>query len=511
MKNAVIMTITAILLRTIGIFFRIYLSNCIGAQGMGLYQLIFSVYVLAATFASSGISTAVARLITDELVCGTKRSVQRILRRSILLSVFIGVASAVLLFFTAVPIGTYIIKDVRAVPSLKVLGMSLPFMGTSSCLRGYFMARRKTVCPSAAQITEQLSRILFITLLLRYFAGKDVTYTCLAVISGDCAAEIVSFLFLSVGCFVDRRALRALPTAPACTPPHHGVLYRICAIAVPITAGRYLGSALRTVENILVPQKLTAFSGSAEEGLSQFGMLKGMALPLLFFPSSFLSSLSTLLIPELSEAQTLRQKDKVSRSVTKALQLTLLMSILLGGLFTVYAYDLGEVLYHSRDVGFLLRVLAPLMPVMYLESIVDGMLKGLNQQVSSLRYSVLDSVSRIALILVLVPLRGMGGFLWIMVFSNFLTSGLNLHRLLKVTEVRLRVFEWIIKPLLSVALSAALMRLCGRILPVATLPQLLRMLCGGGGMCLFYALCTYLLGAWDKEQLRALSVRRVRT
>lgn len=511
MKNAVIMTITAILLRTIGIFFRIYLSNCIGAQGMGLYQLIFSVYVLAATFASSGISTAVARLITDELVCGTKRSVKRILRRSILLSVFIGVASAVLLFFTAVPIGTYIIKDVRAVPSLKVLGMSLPFMGTSSCLRGYFMARRKTVCPSAAQITEQLSRILFITLLLRYFAGKDVTYTCLAVISGDCAAEIVSFLFLSVGCFVDRRALRALPTAPACTPPHHGVLYRICAIAVPITAGRYLGSVLRTVENILVPQKLTAFSGSAEEGLSQFGMLKGMALPLLFFPSSFLSSLSTLLIPELSEAQTLRQKDKVSRSVTKALQLTLLMSILLGGLFTVYAYDLGEVLYHSRDVGFLLRVLAPLMPVMYLESIVDGMLKGLNQQVSSLRYSVLDSVSRIALILVLVPLRGMGGFLWIMVFSNFLTSGLNLHRLLKVTEVRLRVFEWIIKPLLSVALSAALMRLCGRILPVATLPQLLRMLCGGGGMCLFYALCTYLLGAWDKEQLRALSVRRVRT
>ena len=187
------------------------------------------------------------------------------------------------------------------------------------------------------------------------------------------------------------------------------------------------------------------------------------------------------------------------------------MSILLGGLFTVYAYDLGEVLYHSRDVGFLLRVLAPLMPVMYLESIVDGMLKGLNQQVSSLRYSVLDSVSRIALILVLVPLRGMGGFLWIMVFSNFLTSGLNLHRLLKVTEVKLRDFEWIIKPLLSVALSAALMRLCGRILPVETLPQLLRMLCGGGGMCLLYALCTYLLGAWDKEQLRALSVRRVRT
>lgn len=511
MKNAVIMTITAILLRTIGIFFRIYLSNCIGAQGMGLYQLIFSVYVLAATFASSGISTAVARLITDELVCGTKRSVGRILRRSILLSVVIGAVSALLLFFTAAPIGSSIIKDVRAVPSLKVLGVSLPFMGVSSCLRGYFMARRKTVCPSAAQITEQLSRILFITLLLRWFEGKDVTYTCLAVISGDCAAEIISCLFLTVGCLADRRALRALPAAASCTPPRHGVLYRICAIAVPITAGRYLGSALRTVENILVPQKLTAFSGSAEVGLAQFGMLKGMALPLLFFPSSFLSSLSTLLIPELSEAHTLRQKDKVSRAVTKALRLTLLISVLLGGLFTVLAYDLGEVLYHSRDVGFLLRVLAPLMPVMYLESIVDGMLKGLNQQVSSLRYSVLDSVSRIALIFLLVPLRGMGGFLWIMVFSNFLTSGLNLFRLLRVTEVKLRVCQWIVKPLVAITLSAALILLCGRILPISSLPQLVRMLCGGSGICLLYAVCTYLLGAWNGEQLRALTVRRVRS
>lgn len=73
-KNAAIMTITALILRTIGIFFRIYMSNKIGAEGMGLYQLIFSIYVLGSTFATAGISTAVTRMITDELVCGTKKS-----------------------------------------------------------------------------------------------------------------------------------------------------------------------------------------------------------------------------------------------------------------------------------------------------------------------------------------------------------------------------------------------------------------------------------------------------
>ena len=133
------MTITALILRTIGIFFRIYMSNKIGAEGMGLYQLIFSIYVLAATFASSGICTAVTRMVTDELATGTKKSVLRILRRAVVLSALIGLLSAALVFFGADFIGNVWLKDARAIPALKILTPSLPFMGITSCLRGYFI------------------------------------------------------------------------------------------------------------------------------------------------------------------------------------------------------------------------------------------------------------------------------------------------------------------------------------------------------------------------------------
>ena len=505
MKNAVIMTITAILLRTIGIFFRIYLSNRIGAEGMGLYQLIFSIYVLASTFASAGICTAVARLITDELVCGTVKSVKRILRRSVWLNILIGVTSAAILYVAAEPICRYFLKDMRALPSLKVLGVSLPFMGIHSCLRGYFMARRKTALPSAAQISEQVIRIAVIVLLLRYMGGQDATYTCLAVILGDCTAEIVSCFISYCGYLCDKRKLRGL-TSPrmVCQKPSHGILYRIAAIAVPITAGRYLNSGLRTVENIMVPHKLTAFNGSVEASLSQFGMLKGMVLPLLFFPSSFLSSLSTLLIPELSEAHTLGQKAKVNRSVTTVLQVTLWLSVLLSGLFTVFAYDLGDMLYHSRDVGFLLRVLAPLMPVMYLESIVEGMLKGLNQQVSSLWYGVIDSAGRIALIVCLVPASGMGGFLFIMVISNLLTSFLRLNRLLQVTEIRMRWGKWVIEPCLAVSLASAVTVLMNRLLFVGILPDVVRVLLGGTVIVCLYMGISMLLGTVSRKELQSL-------
>ncbi len=507
MKNAVIMTVTAILLRGIGIFFRIFLSNRIGAEGMGLYQLIFSIYVLGSTFASAGISTAVARLITDELVCGTAQSVKRILRRSITLSVLIGVASAGVFFFAASPISEYFLKDIRAIPSLKILGISLPFMGVTSCLRGYFMARRKSACTSIAQITEQITRMLFITLLLHLLDGRGLGYTCLAVILGDSLAEMVSCLFMTGGYLLDQRHIRHITPTSGCETPRRGVLYRIMEIALPITAGRYLNSALRTVENILVPNKLTVFNHSTEQSLSEFGMLKGMAMPLLFFPSSFLSSLSTLLIPELSEAHTLHQQNKVKRAVVRVLQLTLLISMLLSGLFTVFAYDLGETLYHSETVGFLLRVLAPLMPVMYLESIVDGMLKGLGQQVSSLLYSVLDSASRIALILVIVPEKGLSGFLFIMVLSNLLTSLLNLHRLLKVTGVRMRWGDWVLKPLLAVSLSCAITMLLERITVFGALTALPRMAVEGVIISALYAGLSLLLGTLNLRDLQSLRLR----
>ena len=89
-KNAAVLTVTAIILRTAGMLLRIYLSQTIGAEGMGLYQLIISIYMLASTFASSGLSTAVTRLVTDELVCGDRRSVRRVIRRAIELTLISG-------------------------------------------------------------------------------------------------------------------------------------------------------------------------------------------------------------------------------------------------------------------------------------------------------------------------------------------------------------------------------------------------------------------------------------
>lgn len=499
LKNAFILTATSLILRTVGIFFRVYLSNKVGAEGMGLYQLVFSIYILASTFASSGISTGVTRLIAEEAGRGTRKSIRRILRRAIAVSVLIGVASSLLVAGGAGAIGKYMLGDMRAVPSLRILSIGLPFMGVTSCLRGYFIARRKVSSSSKAQMFEQLVRIAAIMLIIDRFASQGIGMACAAVMIGDTLAEIGSCLYLAIGYLYDRRKL---PTAAGAIPAKpQGILRRLMGIAVPITAGRYLNTALRTVENILVPDTLSRFSGSKERALSEFGMLKGMAMPILFFPSSFLSAFSTLLIPEISEAAAMNQSRRVAKAVNSSLRITLLLSIPISGVFALFSGPLGQLIYHSDEVGFMIGVLAPIMPFMYLESVVDGLLKGLNQQVSSLKYSVLDSVLRIGAIVLLVPLQGMKGFLFVMIVSNILTAWLNIHRLLKVTGVRMQWGQWLFKPLLAMT-TGGVLALAVQSALRDTLPLLAVTVLSALAGVLLYAGLLFLFGCVTKEDLR---------
>lgn len=467
---------------------------------MGLYQLVFSIYILASTFAISGISTGVTRLVAEQAGQGTRRSVRRILRRAIAVSLVIGTLSTLIIAFGASPIARYGLGDMRAVPALQILSLGLPFMGISSCLRGYFIARRRVSYTTNAQLIEQLIRIVIIFLIIDRFALQGISTACAAVMIGDTLAETVSCLILAVGYLIDRRRLPTVVSGGAKRKP--GILRRLLAIALPITAGRYLNTALRTVENLLVPNCLAKFSGSRERALSEFGMLKGMAMPILFFPSSFLSAFSTLLIPEISEATVLKQTVRVERAVNHSLRITLLLSIPISGIFTMFSTRLGLMIYHSEEVGFLIGALAPIMPFMYLESVVDGLLKGLDQQVSSLKYSMLDSVLRIAAIILILPGRGIKGFLFIMIVSNILTASLNIHRLLVVTRVHMQWAQWILKPLLAIAASGVAVMGLQRLTERYSLPTPVFVVLFSLAMLLFYAILLFLFGCISKADFR---------
>lgn len=454
-KNALILTVSSLALRFFGIIFKVWLAKKIGSEGIGLYQLVFSVYVLASTFAISGISTAVTRLVAEELALGNKKSCLKILKRSIQISLIIAFISMAILFFGAEFISKTIIADTRSLSALKILPLSLPFIGVTSCLRGYFIARRKITPNALSQIFEQAVRIIVILILINKFASKGLAASCFAVILGDAAAEILSCGYLYISFLLDKKQLNRLEGRKK---PPFPIVKQILHICIPITSGRYLNSLLRTGENILVPKNLAKYPKNNASALSQFGMIKGMALPLLFFPSAILNAVSTLLIPEISEAVARKQSFVVRSACEKIFKITALVGLLFGAIFFVAGREIGFLIYKDGSIGFLLKSLSPIVPLMYLDSISDGILKGLDQQTFSFRTAVSDSSIRIILILLALPKTGIIGFIVIMYFSNFLTCFLNVGRLIKVSGANVNFVKEVFIPLISALTSALFCR-----------------------------------------------------
>ncbi len=490
-RNAAILTATSLLLRGIGMYFRIWVSALVGAEGMGLYQLIMSVFVLASGFASSGITVAVTRMTADELACGTKASLRGVLRRCVTLSLAMGLLSALALGLLAQPIGDNWLSDGRAVSSVRMMAFALPFMSVSCCLRGYFTARRRAGVPSAAQIVEQLARIALAVWLLEQWLPDGVERACLAIITADVISEGLGCLYIIISYLIDRHRQTDAGRRPY--TPAYRLNRAIWQIAAPITASHYLTTLLRTIESILVPDCLTRSELSRERALELFGLVKGMALPLILFPSTLLTAFSTLLTPEISQAKITGRTDSVDRAVRRAMRITFSLAVPVSALFMLYPRELGMLIYSDERLEPILAFLAPLMPLMYAESVAVGILRGLGEQNCSLIYSIADSVLRIVLIIILVPQLGLTGFLLVMAVSNLLTPALHLHRLTKVTGHAFEWNRWVITPILSVLPAY----LCGQLLDslpaIRSLTLILRMGGISAVICLMYAGTLWLL------------------
>ena len=443
LKNAAILTATSLLLRFAGVIMKVWLAKAIGSEGIGLYQLIFSFYALAATFATSGICTAVTRLIADELGVGAKSSIKKIMRAGLWSTVLLAMVSNGIVFFFSEFIARHIIGDARATESLKILSFSLVFMGISSCIKGYFIARRKTLPQSFSQIFEQAVRIVSIMFLVKHFAMLGIEYACFGVFLSDLIAEAASCIFLAFAYRADNFYVSRLRGRDR---PDYSITRQIARIAAPISGGRYANSVLRTFENSLVPTCLVAFGAERSAALADFGRIKGMALPLLFFPSSLLGAMATLLIPEVSEARSRGRKGELARLTERIISITAVFGIIFGFIFAFAGRELGELVYGDKKAGELIMLLSPIVPLMYLDSIADGMLKGMDKQAFTFVAGVSDSAMRIVLIAIFIRRFGLPGFIGIMYVSNIYTCSLNLRKLLACSGAELSLVRTAILP-----------------------------------------------------------------
>ena len=453
LKNAALLTGADVLLRLAGMGLRIYLANALGGEGMGLYQLVLAVYALFVTLATAGVSVAATRLMAEELARGRAQA-RGMLVRLAGTGLLLGAAAMAAQYGLAGAAARWWLGDVRAAGALRVSAFGMPWMALSAVLRGFFIARRRVEPNVLSQLVEQSVRIGIIWYALEWGNAPDVSTRCTAVLAATAVSEAVSACILLL--FYRGEAVRAFGAEKARRPADPA--RRLWEILWPVEGGRCLASALHTAENMLVPACLTVClldAGGRSAAVAQYGSLKGMALPLLTFPFGLLGSLSVLLMPEITQAHILGQTKRLNALLDRMLRLTGYFSALAGTLLWVWGRPLAQLLYRSAEAGFYLETLAPAMPLMYLESMVDGAMKGVGEQKAAFRYSVWDSILRIGGVVALLPRFGMKGFLAVILLSSLYTCAANTGHLLFSSGTQHAFRRWLGAPALAAVLAAA--------------------------------------------------------
>ena len=420
-----ILTLTGILCRIIGFFYRIYLSRLFGEEGMGLYQLLSPVLSLSFSLTAAGYQTAISKLVAEQSAKSETPSL-RPLAAGLGISLPLSLLCNAGIYFGADFIAESLLREARTAGMLRILSFSVPLSAVHSCVNGYFYGVKKAGIPSASQLLEQLARVGCVFLVSGQVIRAGQAPSISVAVLGLTLGELCSMLF----------SLAAVQPARSRVPaPLSSGLYRsLLAMALPLTANRIVLNLLQSVEAVSIPSMLRAYGYDNITALSVYGVLTGMALPFIFFPNALTSSVAVLLLPVISENHALGNRKVVAQTTIKTVKYCGLMGFCCMIGFLLLGNWAGCTLFKSPLAGYFITDLGFICPFLYLDTTLSSILQGLGKAGQIFFMNVVCLLMRLAFVFLAIPRFGIRGYLWGLLASQ-LTLGILylvcLYRFLK--------------------------------------------------------------------------------
>lgn len=402
--GTLLLTLAGVLTRIIGFFYRIFLSRLFGAEGLGIYQLISPVMALGFAVTAAGIQTSISRFVSMEVGKKDFAGVRLYFFIGLSLSLILSAATSLLIWKNNLFIATAWLGDERCAPLLGVLSLSFIPSCIHACINGYYYGMKKTGVPALTQLVEQIARVDSVYLLyqihLREHTAVPLSITMWGIVLGEAASTLFS---ISVAKFPHVSRDTTL-TVRKCTRD-------LTAMALPLTANRIVLNLFSSFENIMIPNRLKLFGYTTSEALGVYGILTGMAMSVIMFPSVITNSFSVLLLPAISEAKAAGDERLIRRAIGKTIRICLLWGFFCTGGFLVTGKFLGNLLFGNALAGTFIVTLGWICPFLYLGSTLSSILHGLGYPGTTFVLNLIACGIRILFVLFAVPIYGIRSYL----------------------------------------------------------------------------------------------------
>lgn len=437
-KGTLILTVAGVATKLLGFYNRIFLTRLIGVKELGIYQLIFPMYLLAFSICCQGIATTLTKQVSYYIGKKCPDNAKKVFKYSIALSLSISIIIVIVFNLMAYPISLHILKNTDCAELLKIITIAIPFVCVKACINSYFVGIDIPAYQGISHFTEQIFRIGTAYFLAAFWTSDKVNavLAVTAVVAGEIFATILSIIIYKYHISKTKNLKINTGNANSDTKKagvscESSIIRNLLLDAVPITVNNVMFTLFSSFEAILMPAMLFYYYNNSDTAMEMFGIVTGIVVPFLLFPSTITTSLSTMLLPAVSYANAKQDKNAIRSALTNSI----LFCLMLGACAWLFYQLLGEpacrIFFKSETAGTILKKMSFLCPLIYLSGNLSAIMNGIDKAFHNLMYNILGISIRILFSVTLVPSYGLTAYIYGMAASYIV---LDILLMLSVTK-----------------------------------------------------------------------------
>ncbi|MBR3833318.1 MAG: polysaccharide biosynthesis protein [Lachnospiraceae bacterium] len=404
-KGTLILTIAGVLTKLLGFYNRIFLTRVIGVKELGVYQLIFPIYILAISLSTQGISTAITKHVSYYLGKRHQGNAKKIFKFGLGISLSFSIIIMTIIYCLSDSISIIILKNSDCGILLRIVSIALPFVAVKNCINAYFIGTDNPKIQGISHFFEQLIRVITAYVLTYCLTLKnlDATMATISVVSGEVFSGILSI------CLIYNS--RKKDTQNSMEKLSNTSVKRFLADAIPITSNNLIFTLFASLESIIFPAMLYKYYFNQDTAMELYGIITGIVIPFLLFPATITTSLSTILLPAISKATAAENYNKIKSAIFLCVSFCIILGVVAFLGYTFLGEWACEFAFKSKDAGVILRKMCFLCPFIYINGVLSTILNGIDKAFNNMLINVFGLIIRIAFVSLLVPNYGFDAYI----------------------------------------------------------------------------------------------------
>jgi len=393
-KSIIILIFGGFLSKILGMFIKIILTRTISVEGIGIYSLILPTFNLFITLSSFGLPIAISKLVSEH-----KNSNKKIVIPTIPLVILFNLGLIFIIFLLAPILANNLLNNKDLYYPLIAIGLTLPFIGISSIIKGYFFGIQKMFPNTLSNIIEQLVRLLLtvtvIAKLMEYSLVIAITGVVLINILSEGISIVVLLFFVPKNKDIDISDFKV----------DTSLLKDLLHISIPSTGSRLIGSISYFLEPIILTFALSSVGYSKEFITINYGIINGYVYPLLLLPSFFTLAISNALLPVISNSYSHKDYSYTKYKIRQGIIISLLVGIPCTCLFMFFPDGLMNLIYNTNQGSFFVKIIAPIFLLYYIQTPLTSCMQAMGYAKDAMIGTLVGAVIRIIVLFVLSLLK----------------------------------------------------------------------------------------------------------